>query len=34
MINCGRGHDKVKIKRKLAGDVVVKGSCERVKKKK
>ncbi len=34
VINCGRGHDKVKIKRKLAGDVVVKGSCERVKKKK
>jgi hypothetical protein len=31
VINCGRGGDKVKIKRKLAGDVVVKGSCERVK---
>ena len=33
VINCGRGTDKVKIKRKLAGEVVVKGSCERVKKK-
>ena len=32
-INCGRGSDKVKIKRKLAAEVDVKGSCEKVKKK-
>lgn len=31
-VNCGKGHDAVRIKRKFANDgVVIKGSCERVK---
>ena len=32
-INCGKGRDKVKLKRKRAGDAVIKGSCEKVKRK-
>jgi RTX calcium-binding nonapeptide repeat (4 copies) len=30
-VNCGRGRDKVKVKRSLAGELEIKGSCERVK---
>ena len=33
VINCGRGKDKVKIKRKLATETNVKGSCEKVRRK-
>ena len=33
VINCGRGADKVKIKRKLADETTVKGSCEKVRRK-
>ncbi len=32
-INCGKGRDKVKVKRSALSETVVKGSCEKVKKK-